>query len=93
MKIYNAWFADFKKNYMIYIPLSIIFQSCFGSIVIFYLLQLPYSISLIVRVTICTILCMLYNASVIAQFKVKWVFNLLLMSIIINFMLLATYSS
>jgi len=88
MKTYMSLFNEFRKDYMIYVPLSIIFQSCLGSIVILYLLQMPYSIALLIKVTLCTILCMAYNASVLAQLKVKWVFNLLLMSVIVNLVLL-----
>lgn len=91
MKIYNNLLADFKEGYYMYIPLSIIFQSCLGSLSIFYLTQMPFSISIFIKVTLCTIVCMFYNAAILAQLNVKWVFNLLLISIITNILILITY--
>lgn len=91
MKIYNRYLADFKEGYYMYIPLSIIFQSCLGSISVFYLTQMPFGISVFFKLTLCTIVCMFYNASIMAQLRVKWVFNLLLISIFANILILATY--
>lgn len=91
MKMYTNLLNDFKRDYMIYVPLSIIFQSCLGSVVIMYLLQMSYSTSLLFKVTLCTILCMSYNAAVLAQFKTKWVFNLLIMSVVFNLILLISF--
>ena len=61
MNLYNNLLADFKKNFIMYVPLSIILQSCLGSVSIFYLTQLPYSTSVLIGVTMCTIVCMLYK--------------------------------
>ncbi len=91
MTLYNKWLADFKKHFILYVPLSIILQSCLGSISIFYLTELPYSTSSFIRVTLCTIVCMFYNASIMAQLKKQWVFNLLIISLVTNILLIATY--
>ncbi len=91
MTLYNKWLTDFKENLILYVPLSIILQSCLGSISIFYLTQMPYSTSLLIRVTLCTIVCMCYNASIMAQLKKKWIFNLLIISLVTNIVLLLTY--
>nr|WP_321237541.1 hypothetical protein [uncultured Psychroserpens sp.] len=91
MNLYNIGLADFKKNFIMYVPLSIILQSCLGSISIFYLTQLPYTMSTFLGVTICTIVCMLYNASIMAQLKHKWIFNFLILSIVVNILLLLVY--
>lgn len=88
MKIYNNCLADFREGYYMYIPLSIIFQSCLGSVSILYLTQLNFTLSTFIMVTLCTIVCMAYNAAVLAQLNVKWVFNLLLISIITNILIL-----
>ena len=91
MTLYNKWLADFEKHFILYVPLSIILQSCLGSISIFYLTELPYSTSSFIRVTLCTIVCMFYNASIMAQLKKKWVFNLLIISLVTNILLILTF--
>ena len=88
MNLYNNLLADFKKNFIMYVPLSIILQSCLGSVSIFYLTQLPYSMGILIGVTLCTVVCMLYNASIMAQLSVKWVFNFLILSVFVNILIL-----
>jgi hypothetical protein len=88
MNYYNYVLSDFKKRFMVYIPLTIILQSCIGSIAAMYILMsstpdyFPFF-----QLTLCVILSMLYNASVLAQMHYKWVFNLLLLSLFTNILL------
>lgn len=88
MKLYNNLLLDFKTNYMLYIPLSIILQSCIGSAAVLYVLQnstkdaFPFF-----QLTLCVIVTMAYNASVLAQLNYKLVFNLLLFSLLTNILL------
>ncbi|WP_299890875.1 hypothetical protein [uncultured Lacinutrix sp.] len=89
MKYYNYMLSDFKVNFMIYIPLSIILQSCIGSIAAMYILQtsavdaFPFF-----QLTLCVIVSMAYNASVLAQLGYKLVFNMLVLSMLINILLI-----
>jgi len=87
MSIYNKLFLDFKTSYMLMIPLSIILQSCIGSIAIMYVL-LDKGPFIILEMAISVSICMIYNAAILAQLKPKLVFNLLLLSVIINVLLL-----
>ncbi len=92
MKIYNHLFEDFKKNYYAYIPLSIIFQSCLGSVAVFYISQMAISTNFIIGLSLCTIVCMAYNASVLAQLRYKITFNLLLLSLVVNAIVIGVYA-
>ena len=72
---------------MLMIPLSIILQSCLGSIATMYIL-LNNNSFIILSMTLSVSICMIYNAAILAQLKPKIVFNLLLISVTINVLLL-----
>lgn len=84
MSIYNKYFIDFKKHYILYIPLSIIFQSCIGSIAAMYVLMNNNSNFYLFELSLCVMVTMSYNAAIMAQLKYKWVFNFLIVSLIVN---------
>ncbi|MBQ0769953.1 MAG: hypothetical protein KBT58_11720 [Bizionia sp.] len=89
MKLYNNLLADFKNLYMAYLPLSIILQSCIGSIAAMLILKsstpeyFPF-----IQLTICVMITMLYNAAILAQMHLKLIFNTLLLSLLINVLLI-----
>jgi len=67
------------------IPMSIILQSCLGSIAAFYVLKSAKASALgMLLLSIPVFACMLYNAAVLAQLKKHLVFNLLLVSLFVN---------
>ncbi|RKE94916.1 hypothetical protein [Ichthyenterobacterium magnum] len=89
MSLYKNCLQDFKERYIIYIPLTIILQSCIGSIAAMYILMNSTLDSFpFFELSLCVILSMLYNASVLAQLNYKFVFNLLIMSTVINTLLI-----
>lgn len=89
MKIYHNFLQDFKTNYQMYIPLSIIFQSCLGSIAAMYILMNSTQESFhFFQLTLCVIASMGYNAVIFAQLNIKWVFNVLIFSLIMNALLI-----
>ncbi|TYB71499.1 hypothetical protein ES677_10720 [Bizionia gelidisalsuginis] len=89
MKLYTNLFTDFKNLYMAYLPLSIILQSCIGSIAAMLILRtstpeyFPFT-----QLTACVIITMLYNAAILAQLNLKLIFNTLLLSLVINILLI-----
>lgn len=89
MKLYNKAFTDFKELYMAYLPLTIILQSCIGSVAAMLILKtsspeyFPF-----IQLTACVIITMLYNAAILAQLNLKLVFNTLLLSLLINVFLI-----
>jgi len=89
MKVYNNLLQSFQSAYMMMIPLSIIFQSCLGSIATFYILMNKGPV-FIFQLAACIVVTMMYNASILAQMKTEIVFKLLLLSLIVNSLLLVT---
>lgn len=84
MGIYRKFLQDFKQNYVLMIPLTIILQSCLGSIAAMRILMSGNNYVSFFELTTCVILCMVYNAAILAEMKVKLVFNLLLTTLVVN---------
>lgn len=82
--MYSKLLKDFREMYMAYIPLMIILSSCLGSIAAMYILMQERSPLQIIELSICVIVCMAFNASILAQMRSKFVFNLLIISLLIN---------
>ena len=88
MKLYAKLLHDFKKDYILFIPLSIIFQSCLGSIAAMFILMNSIKTFHFVELTFCVIFAMAYNGAIFAQIKINWVFNLLLATLLIDVVLI-----
>ncbi|WP_062060423.1 hypothetical protein [Aquimarina longa] len=86
--MYSKLLNDFKEMYMAYIPLMIILSSCLGSIAAMYILMQERSFSQVIELSLCVIICMVFNASILAQMKAKFIFNLLIASLGINSVLI-----
>ncbi|WP_430412774.1 hypothetical protein [Kordia sp.] len=85
MTLYTKYYNEFHDKYTMYIPLTIILQSCIGSIAAMYILMTGLdTISSLIQLFLCVILCMFYNAAILAQLRDKWVFNMLVMSLVFN---------
>ena len=82
--MYNYLLEEFRTTYFAMIPLSIIFQSCLGSIAAMVVLMNYPSATSFVELMACVVICMAYNAAILAQLSVKIVFNLLIATLIIN---------
>ncbi len=89
MNVYNNLLSSFQSSYMLMIPLSIVLQSCLGSIAALYILmgKSPY---LLPQLALCIAVTMMYNASVLAQLRSSIVFRFLILSILVNILLLIT---
>jgi hypothetical protein len=89
MHIYNNLLSSFKSSYMLMMPLSIILQSCLGSIATLYIVMNkgPF---MILKLAIVITLTMIYNASILAQLKKDIVFKLLIISVLISILILVT---
>ncbi len=82
--MYSRLLKDFKEMYMAYIPLMIILSSCLGSVAAMYVLMQDRSVAQVIQLSLCVIICMAFNASILAQMKPKLIFNLLIFSLLIN---------
>lgn len=85
MTLYSRYYEEFQDKYMMYVPLTIILQSCIGSIAAMYILMTGLdSVSSMIQLFLCVVLCMFYNAAILAQLKGKIVFNMLILSLLFN---------
>lgn len=84
MNYFNQSLGEFKQNYMLYMPLSIIFQSCLGSIATMAILMNVSGGLQVFELAISVCLTMLYNVSILGRFNTKAILNILIVSIIVN---------
>lgn len=84
MNLYSKYLNDFKEHYILYIPLSIILQSCIGSIAAMYILMNSNPTFHFFELTLCVVVSMAYNAAIFAQLNRKWVFNFLILTFVVN---------
>ena len=85
LKWYNGLLTEFKKQQTGYAAIAIIGQSCLGSAAVMLLLM--HDMSMAIKMTFVffiTILCMGFNAAVLAQLKSKTTFNLLILSVLFS---------
>lgn len=91
---YARLLNSFKENYLGYATLGLLFQSSLGGVAAMCILKKSTGFVQQVQLLAAVILCMLYNASMMANFNKKVVFNLLLASLFFNgiFILIAILS-
>jgi len=78
---------EFDANRYMYIPLTIILQSCLGSVAAMLILMNGTNLITGIELTLCVITCMFYNAALLAQLESKYTFWLLVISLIVNSLL------
>lgn len=85
LKWYNELLTEFKKQQTGYSAIAIIGQSCLGSAAVMFTLmnEIPMFLKMTLVFSI-TILCMGFNAAVLAQMKPKTTFNLLCTSLVFS---------
>lgn len=79
---------EYEKNYYMYIPLTIILNSCIGSIAVMTILTQGTSLISGIELTLCVSLCMGYNAVLLAGSNRKFAFWLLAVSLLANMLLI-----
>ncbi|RMA64569.1 hypothetical protein [Ulvibacter antarcticus] len=79
---------EFDYNRYMYIPLTIIFQSCLGSIAAMLVLSKGTTLQSGIELFFSVATCMMYNAALLAQFKSKPTFWLLVVSLFVNTLLI-----
>lgn len=88
MKIYNALYKDFEGLYVGYAAVAIILSSCLGAAAAMVVLMNGHDFVQMAQLFLITAVCMNYMASVLAQLKAKFVFNSLLVSLLVSSVLL-----
>lgn len=88
MNLYQKGLTDFREMYYSNAVLGIIASSCIGSIAAMLVLMSGTSFFEFVQLFLVVSVAMWYNASVLAQLKPKFVFNSLIVSVLMSFMLI-----
>ncbi len=79
---------QFENDFYMYIPLTIIFNSCIGSLAAMTILAQGTGIISGIELTLCVSLCMGYNAALLAGSNKKIAFWLLAISLLANLLLI-----
>lgn len=87
--LYNRLLIEFKKDQLGYSTIAIIGQSCLGSAAAMVLLMgsMDMAVKMILLLFV-TIFCMAFNGAVLAQLKPLTTFNLLILSLVFNTLVL-----
>ncbi|WP_430965504.1 hypothetical protein [Spongiimicrobium sp. 2-473A-2-J] len=88
MALYTSSLKAFRKDKWGYATISIIGQSCLGSIAAMFVLINGNGLIQMLQLFLVTVACMLFNAAVLSQRKSELVFKLLLASILTSTLLI-----
>ena len=89
MKLYQNLLVDFEEGYYPYATAGIIVSSCVGSIAAMMVLMQGHAVVNMIELFLVVVVCMGYNAAVLAQLKPKHVLNSFILSIVISTILIA----
>lgn len=84
----ESWEKEFEYDYYMYIPLTILLNSCIGSIAAMKILSHGTSFTTGLELTICVALCMGYNGALYASINRKVIFWWLIISLVVNISLI-----
>ncbi|WP_339611867.1 hypothetical protein [uncultured Planktosalinus sp.] len=88
MNLYQKGLTEFQEMYYSYAVLGVIGSSCIGSIAAMLILMSGTSIIEMIQLFLVVAVAMWYNASVLAQLKAKFVYNSLLLSLLMSVLLI-----
>lgn len=88
MRLYELLYEDFKKLFLGYATLAIILSSCLGAAAAMVILMNGHDMLQMFQLFLVVVVCMNYMASVLAQLKTKFVFNSLIVSLVVSSILL-----
>ncbi|MDI1317720.1 hypothetical protein [Flavobacterium sp.] len=84
MILYDKSLESFQKNYIGYVALIVIGQSCLGSAAAMYTLKNGTSILQMIQLGIVVGICMMVNVAILAQLTPKTVYNMTILSVIVS---------
>jgi len=84
MTIYNKQLLEFKRDFFAGATTGILVSSCLGSIAAMLILMNGHTAIDMIQLGLVVIASMWYNASVLAQLKARFVFNSLIVSIVLS---------
>lgn len=84
MTLYQKGLEDFKEHLTLYVPLTIIFQSCLGAIAAMFILKDSYPSFHFLDLILVVSFAMAYNGALYAQLKTKVLYNLFIATILVH---------
>lgn len=82
MTLYNNLFEKYNENFIGSATMSVLGQSILGSIAAMNILANGTSLIQMIQLGILVLICMLANTSILAQMKHRFIFNIVIISII-----------
>lgn len=84
MNFYQQQLSEFTEDYFAGATTGILVSSCLGSIAAMLILMKGHGLVDMIQLGLIVVVCMWYNASVLAQLKAKFVFNSLILSLLVS---------
>lgn len=88
MRLYNTLYKDFEELYVGYSALAIILSTCLGAAAAMVILMNGHDLIQMFQLFLVVAVCMIYMVTVLAQLKPKFVFNTLILSLLLSSILL-----
>lgn len=89
MKLYNVLYQDFEDLFVGYSAVAVILSSCLGSAAALVILMNGHDVFQMIQLFLVVVVCMGYNATLLANLKLKIVFNALIISLAVSILLIA----
>ena len=84
MNFYQKQLSEFSRDFYAGASTGIIVSSCMGSIAAMLVLMNGHDLANMIQLGLIVVVCMWFNASVLAQLKPKFVFNSLIVSLLVS---------
>lgn len=88
MRLYNTLYKDFEELYVGYSAVAIILSTCLGAAAAMVILMNGHDLVQMIQLFLVVAVCMGYMVTVLAQLKPKFVFNTLILSLLLSSVLL-----
>ncbi|MBF0694204.1 MAG: hypothetical protein IR153_04005 [Flavobacterium sp.] len=87
MSTYEAFYGKFERNIMGFTATGVLVQAIVGGIAAMYVLMNGTSIRQMMQLFVVVACCMIFNGAVLSQQKPRVVYNLLIVSLVANFII------
>ena len=88
MRFYNTLYKDFEELYVGYSAVAIILSTCLGAAAAMVILMNGHDLVQMLQLFLVVAVCMIYMVTVLAQLRPKFVFNSLIVSLLVSAILL-----
>ena len=88
MRFYNTLYKDFEELYVGYSAVAIILSTCLGAAAAMVILMNGHDLVQMFQLFLVVAVCMIYMVTVLAQLKPKFVFDTLVVSLLVSAILL-----